>query len=916
MENKKQLLIIPPMSEPLQKLNEVLNGIATDENIEISIIDDLKELSQFVGSSGQCLIAFSNAKKCATFLQDNRFIIAKTHTKVILLTPKEIPAKTLVKFTKIGLTESILENSPPKTLLYKVKLLLRSIKTSSGLDDKELAVKTMGDTAATQAQAKGDINSDKLQADDGSSVNYLAEERAKFKKNDQENGEAINYGENLKGKTSAQEETIDTHWKSKRKKEEGTSVEEQSDFSKVQIEDSTDIDMYYRGKKKTNDLDIIESDQMQSRKKMDNAPQEDEDLYGKKLESTELDLAPGEVEKRKKLHDEEDAGYELKQPKATYELEAADENKEKRQLNEEDEEERKRKELLELEALFEEAQKKQKEKEAEDLGGHYKGKINNIGMDLEEPEVTEERKEYDNSDLYKKEKPLELELVPVTEEKRRHMQEEEDAEEKERNGFGEKIDSNMSSEDGQVDHIETLMKSDVGRERMKSAQMMSQDREKNKNKDAEENSDERKSNLDNELVPGEDPSLKKKLEKELDPEASREKSIDLDLAPADNSGHKREMRSEDEDNTSGRDTQAKLKLVEEDRNERTSGEEEDGDSFSSRKIDVVDKEDTKKKDLSSTGKVDKIDSFLRGGEAKKKDLDWDLNERKNSIDLGLEKSAKRGPDNVQKKESIDLGEQTIDYRQMKQEFEAISRGEDIYGEDSGATGTSGNSHREHEDDSFKVIELEAAGFEFAINILNMIYQKEIKPEEFYKAISTELELHYRASPVFYSYKASDKKHTEVYDGISQMPLTNENNEFKSWWVDYKKDETVFKNVFNDAASKTMSTWVCREINWEDVELPSWAANELTNKKVELIYPYYDGVDRMGMAVLYFPNGINPKDARGIEVTLEMARSLMLDTIQRQTSPAPHREEEIAEETTEKKNILNVFSGFFKGKKAG
>ena len=53
MENKKQLIIIPPMSEALRKLHEVLDGITSDENVEITLIDDLRELSQFLGTTGQ-----------------------------------------------------------------------------------------------------------------------------------------------------------------------------------------------------------------------------------------------------------------------------------------------------------------------------------------------------------------------------------------------------------------------------------------------------------------------------------------------------------------------------------------------------------------------------------------------------------------------------------------------------------------------------------------------------------------------------------------------------------------------------------------------------------------------------------------------------------------------------------------------
>jgi hypothetical protein len=227
MENKKQLIIIPPMSEPLKKLNEVLEAVANDENIEISIIDDQKELAQFLGSSSQCLLAFANPKKCATFLQDNKLIIARNHSKVILLTPEEIPAKTLMKFSKIGLTESILETAPPKTLLYKVKLLLRSIKTASPQqDERDQIVKSKIDLNQS-TDSNEELSEDKIKTEE-ESVNYMAEERAKFKKSQKEN--ALDYGENLKGKTSNQEEALETHWKSKRKTDDNLLDENEDDL--------------------------------------------------------------------------------------------------------------------------------------------------------------------------------------------------------------------------------------------------------------------------------------------------------------------------------------------------------------------------------------------------------------------------------------------------------------------------------------------------------------------------------------------------------------------------------------------------------------------------------------------------------------------------------------------------------------
>ena len=120
----------------------------------------------------------------------------------------------------------------------------------------------------------------------------------------------------------------------------------------------------------------------------------------------------------------------------------------------------------------------------------------------------------------------------------------------------------------------------------------------------------------------------------------------------------------------------------------------------------------------------------------------------------------------------------------------------------------------------------------------------------------------------------------------------------------------------------MYTWRCPEIVekgsiWEDVELPSWAKNELGDKRVELAFPYFDGVDRMGLALVNFHEGIRPEDEHAILTTLEMARHLLLDTIQRQKAPeaiTSSEEETPIEEQPNK--VLGFFGGLFGKKKVG
>lgn len=112
------------------------------------------------------------------------------------------------------------------------------------------------------------------------------------------------------------------------------------------------------------------------------------------------------------------------------------------------------------------------------------------------------------------------------------------------------------------------------------------------------------------------------------------------------------------------------------------------------------------------------------------------------------------------------------------------------------------------------------------------------------------------------------------------------------------------------------------MSWEDVELPAWAEQELKNKSVELVFPYFDGIDRMGMAVVFFPEGLNPKDAMGILTVLEMARTMFLDTIQRYQVQPIKEELKLVDTSTEKevsvpkKGLMGMVSGLFGKKKAG
>ena len=904
MENKKQLIIIPPMSEALKKLHEVLEGISGDENMEITLVDDLKELSQFLGTTGQCLILASNAKKCATFLQENRFILAKHHCKTILFTPKEIPAKTLIKFTKIGLTESILESSPPKTFLYKVKLLLRSIKTAKPQDEGDKLVKSLeGKTAQTAEEEK------EIKEKDTREENVIDIDRPNKKKNETDEN-VIDYGNPLKGKIKPQEETIDTHWKSDRKKDDTIAEEEEGNMTSES--EVSSIDMYYRGKrKKTEDLlpveeeraiktsDPLEAEEEEKRKKSSYADVIDEGSIKQK----KLDVVPEEEAEKEKIS------------LVDLDLEQAS-NKKRREENPEEELDPKaRKKDKELEPVQEKEKKPDEAKE--DLGGYLKGKITRQEEEVEEDFTDKKEVAYDNSDIEEKDPTVELDLLAADQKARTKNNDEEEDEQDAHEGEVDKIDGNMIGDASTVDKIRTRME---GRSEKEKKEKLEDDEEldlrgRKKSEEKEEKEREQKDNV--KLEPE---SRERKTETDnaesSDEDFREKKAPALALEAADKERPKLDEAAEKE-RFAKLSPLEKLAEVRAQRAEREKREEQERErkKAETAQLDLEPGSDRQ----THTSQVDKIDTFYRGGESKKKDHNWDnLTDKKTELEL-LPGKAKRADDQTTAKESKDFGEITIDYKKLKEEFDMISMGGTV-GE-SGAIRHSGSTSLKNDDDegSFKVVEIDPKSLDFSIAIINTIYQKDVKPKQIFAMLADELLSTYHCYPVFYTYKLTEKKFSESYNTFLETVGDKITAEKKEWWLEKKKDSALFEHF----QTKSMTTWRCPEIIqnsevWEDVELPTWAEQELSTKAVELAFPYFDGVDRMGLAVVFFPEGIKAKEANGILTALEMARTLFLDTIQRyQVQPIKEETREAIEEAPkeEKKNVLSFFGGLFGKKKA-
>ncbi|MBY0413540.1 MAG: hypothetical protein K2Q18_05215, partial [Bdellovibrionales bacterium] len=730
----------------------------------------------------------------------------------------------------------------------------------------------------------------------------------------EDNGDTIDYGTNFKGNNIHHEVAIDTIWRSDWKKD-NTIVESTEEDEKSTDAEIDNIDMYYRGKQQKN-IDLFAGEDPFKREKK--VRLEDEEEIEKKKRITLEDM---EVEslRQKRLNNEEDQKEAERKEKIQTELELTLAKKNK-MIVLEDEVEGKGPTTDEHSADDTLSELKKKGIDLDLMvEGSLSGKVKiDDEVDKNDDEVESEL-EY-GPDRKKDKKNTELDLEAADQDDLKKKEEEEES----KNVSEAKLDiksesANKNGKDGKVDHIETMMSSKTDSKKNIEPIDELAELELAMQIALEKQAKELKQESLLELEDGAS-DLEEQTNLLRDDDEKTKKRTSMDLEGAD--GLERKARTKEEQSDSAdkkRDTSPLLEKVQ-DLKDREKTIKDDDSDLDLRSFDKFDPLEKTERDHTHNGNVEKIDTFYRSGESKKSDQNWDdLNKRNASVNILLTKST-RAPDDILKKEDKEYSEVTIDYRKLKEEFDMINNGS-IYSDEDGVAGKKGSTGKEYDEDSFKVQEIDPKSLDFAVHVINAVYEKDMKPKKIFSLLVIELLSNYQCFPVFYNYKLGEKKFIETYNVFTEP--TNDlrvTAEVKDWWHEFKKDTALFEHF----QSKSMSTWRCAEIvkdglPWEDVELPTWADKELTNKRVELIFPYFDGIDRMGMCVVFFPKGLDPKKAMGLLTLLEMARTLFLDTIERYQVKeiSPEREiEKVEEVVPEKKKVLSFFSGIFGKKKAG
>jgi hypothetical protein len=933
----KPLIFLEPLSETLKKLKEVFEANAESEGVELYEVDELEEAAQLIPNLGQALILTASPKKCAMMLQQNRKSIKSLQTKTILLSPKAIPRKTLDKFMKVGLTECVIEPVNPKTLLYKVRLQLRSIKTAK--EEEEMNQKFGDDSSKSVDGPAKKIRSDRKGDEE-------QEEEVKKKQNGEE--VVLEDYSKPKRKSNYQEEEIDAYYKGKKKKNEDGYEEEEEDKKKSKYKEEA-IEGHLKGKvTESMDIEIDEEDE--------------EDLPSP--EQMEEDLES--IKHKINLEVESDIAAKTKK-----EVEAF-------------EEEETKKKAAALDVEEDDSAKNLEKSDSEDLGGHYKGKVGEKLSVEEEAEYKEkaEQEEQEASSEQKKKLKLDVEEEAPDYVKKPEVDDETISLKKKKKLA--LVDDEQEEELIQKAIVEEDSEEEpsVEREEVEGQELESPKKDKlavldDEDKDRKEKN--KADDIDGYLRGGE---AKKKVSVEEDNEDLYQRDEDQDAADKERKRQAALMLEEDneEEDTLKQDAemgfeelgkkQEKLALVDdEDENNYKKNsedlEESEKDLLQKNKLDIQDdelkrkklaqKEEESKSGNRSDARADHIKTHYSSKESTKhNDDNWDAKwdkKKKEEDDFPNEKREEQ----TTTLEKEDLGEQTIDYAQLKKEFEAgsydgVRNKKKVYGEfhevaevktyTKTVMGVEGSAEQMEFEEISKeqkeglegpmVFEPHSLGIEIAIEVQGYYLEDDVDSYKICEFIQERISSEYLGDLVVYQNAKGDELKSFFNGRISKqlgrapVKLTEADfeglsrSERKELETDYEQDLQAFNLKKREVEGGFNQSWGTKLEQWKEFKTPAFRDHTFQELQNEFVFPFYEGVSLLGIAVFIPTTKFNAERAESLEVVFEVLRGLLLTEYHEQRgagkiSPSSSEAEAKSKDKTEKK------SGFFGklfGKKAG
>jgi len=928
-ENAKPLIFIEPLSATLKKLKEVLEENSEAEGIEIFEVSSVEEAAQLIPTIGQAVILTASPKTCAVVLQTNRKFIKKLQTKTLLLTPKAIPRKTLDKFMKVGLTECIVEPVNPKTLLYKVRLQLRSISTDKAEDDADMQKKF-----SDESEQEKTADHSKLRAEKGV---ILDEEEQEEKKRKEYKEETLEDYSKPNKKKHTEDNVIDGFYRGNNKKNNQTEFEDEEETKKKSGYQEEAIDGHYKG----NIQKAIEEEEIPAakREKLD-IPDMEEDLEA--------------IKRQVNLQVEEDF-----QKKQRSEIEA-------------EETSHKKKNSATLDVENEKTDYKASEREAEDLGGHYKGDVSATGLDVEDDE--EPIKQAREAEQYSHLKSKKSQQLNVEDDEDEYLNKKEAIEEIEPQSKKQKNDIEIEEEDKDFIekpqlHIEDDDESKDYKREDDTATLEKKDKPSTLDLEDDEDKDKhdksKADEIDGYLRGG---KAKKQINIEDDEEdiykddlleekkkKNKDQAASLDIYDEDN---KNQLQTEEEYEQDELSAQKKPSLIVDDEvskkkkqnqeyeddkdRSRSSYQEEDNGGFG--KGHSAHTENKKDRHSKSNSKADHIKTHydsrngIKHGEGNW-DSDWEKSGTADQDYAPLKKEDSLSYENE------DLGEQTIDYAQLKKEFEGIdyeinSKKKKEYGDfdqiaevktytktildPTGSLDTmefEEISKAQEEQESHQVFLPDSKGIENVIEVLNFYYQDKVQYESIYNFITFKINDLFKSDLALYF--IDDKAQLELgHLGavVSQLgpkllaPKEEDclsKKEFKEMLKEYDEEAAEYRKNALDIQKYWKEKWETRFSDWMSYQTPTWRDHTFQEVENEFVFPFYEGVTLLGMAVVTPKEEFIEAKAETLEVMLESLRAPMLSEYHREKGPGKQRTKVIPEKK-EPKGLLKKWFGKLAG----
>ena len=890
MDMPKPLIFVNPLSPSLEKLREVINETSQEDGIEIYECEDLNEANQLIQTVGASITLISHPKLCSTLLQINRRAIKRLKSKVLLLSPKDLPRNTIQKFQKIGLTEFLCEPVVPKSLVYKVKFLIKSLPAMKMEEEKEekniqkveslIHDKEEKDESET-TQVKSLLLTEDINENDSNKGTQQTDLQLSPSSTDDNTASSdgnLLFDLDEASKDSEKKGNLDIEPSTSDLKKGNFNLDIESGSSEDNLDPNLDLDIENQGisNKKGNSLNFDEDGPkvLESSKglNLEESSQTGEPSNELGLNIEESDSGIGSQSKGFSLDDTQDISSldkELDNFIDEAELEDPDEPLENNEFGNEN--------LQSEKSLdIEDSDNSLDNNFSNDLGivdSHLNPQANeDFESENENSLLSSDQDDFNLEDSSEnpEESTKELSIDGQDSQSLKGLEEEDEisklkdseginlAEGGAQESLSDKDDLDLesgSTTDGDTDNLDLNPNSD---------QMNQQSMQDENELGAYETLDSENSSLkidDQEATSDSDLNIEDD-EKKLDSSEELDGLIDESQNKDDISS---ELDLESENSLENKNIEVNIE----------SGERIVDKNV---EIEVDEKKDEYYNNASSFNFNEKKEK-----ERKEIEADWEglVTKKDNTYD-NFSSNKKDGEQTISLNRR-DAGEQTIDYGKIHKEFTEGKYEEKVEEEDSNREDKK-NKKEEDEDSDKPVIPPDSKGLEYIINLLKLYEDPEVNEEQILDYISKVTDSETNGHLIFFIYDNRKGDFFEIFNSF----------------VEKENPDPVRSELWSEIRRDNIKTW-------KETQLPTWKDPKFLTPENIFYYPYFDGQNRLGFTIGIFNNGVDESNSKKVEVFMESARGIFLDF----SSNEDFLEKTRIENAGTIRKVVEKVKGFFK-----